>query len=90
MTLNPSAEINTNDLQSPGGVTSLYKSERQKKERRKTSKFTHCAEESPTTFFGGEGGVLLCVCVFFFLHMRKCEHLALPLPAAHSWVTAHT
>lgn len=68
MTLNPSAEINTNDLQSPGGVTSLYKSERQKKERRKTGKFTHCTEESPTTFFGGEGGVLLCVFFFFFAY----------------------
>lgn len=68
MTLNPSAEINTNDLQSPGGVTSLYKSEIEKKERRKTGKFTHCAEESPTTFFFFWGGGFCFVFLFFFAY----------------------
>lgn len=81
MTLNPSTEINTNDLPSRGGVTSLYKVREKRKKGAKLAS-THIARKKvPQLFFG----VLLCF--FVFLHMRKCEHLALPLSAAHSWVT---
>lgn len=60
MTLNPSAEINTNDLQSRGGVTSLYKVREKRKEVAKLAS-THIARKKK--LFGG--GVLLRVFFFF-------------------------
>lgn len=52
MTLNPSVEINTNDLlESRGGMTSLHKV-REKKQRCKTSQRTNCTKGSPIGCFG--------------------------------------